>query len=514
MNENIERQIIIGMIVSTDFLARISTIFDSRYIESTTASKVALWCLKYFEKYRKAPFRDIEGIFYSELKSGNIDESTAEDIETSIFPSLSQEFEQAGFNTDYYYDKTKEYFSERHLELYADEIKGYLSKGELIEAQKVAGGFKPVAVERSGLDMSSSEAMDLMEKAFSTITEPLIRFRGALGELLNNQLVRGGFVAFMAPEKRGKTWWLLMLAIRAAKQGRKIAFFQAGDMTEPDQLRRIGIALTGKSDKQKYVGKQYTMVKDCLLNQTDECDKQERTCREKLYNGGNKEQWELRRDATKQFLIEKAKENPDYVPCTACAEYHHNKWGMPFPVMKDYGSPLTGKEAVEKAERFFSKRQFRISTHANRTLSPTKMESILELWENEGFTPDVIVVDYADIMVLDYRTDERTKQNEVWAQLRGISQKKHALLLTVTQTDSKSYNQDRINQGNFSEDKRKYGHVTAMYGLNQDSKGREKSMGLMYINAILLREDDFDTSEGVYVLQDIKAGKAYKGSFY
>jgi len=62
-NFTIERKIIIGLITSTEFSKQIQPIWNIRFIESQTAKIMSGWCLEYFDKYKKAPFKDIEGIF-------------------------------------------------------------------------------------------------------------------------------------------------------------------------------------------------------------------------------------------------------------------------------------------------------------------------------------------------------------------------------------------------------------------------------------------------------------------
>ena len=101
-------------------------------------------------------------------------------------------------------------------------------------------------------------------------------------------------------------------------------------------------------------------------------------------------------------------------------------------------------------------------------------------WEyQDDFVLDLILVDYADLMTIKEVASGEPfwhRIDKVWQGLRGISQKQHALLVTATQADAKSYGQDRLGRPNFSEDKRKYVDVIAMWGLNQDRNGRERSL--------------------------------------
>ena len=65
----IERKIVIGFIVSTDYLRQVRGIWDSKLLESGMAKRLAMWCWEYFEKYDKAPGREIEGIYYAKIQS-------------------------------------------------------------------------------------------------------------------------------------------------------------------------------------------------------------------------------------------------------------------------------------------------------------------------------------------------------------------------------------------------------------------------------------------------------------
>jgi len=86
-------------------------------------------------------------------------------------------------------------------------------------------------------------------------------------------------------------------------------------------------------------------------------------------------------------------------------------------------------------------------------------------------------------------------------------------LSSPTQADAKSYETHTLKLSNFSEDKRKYGHCTAFFGLNQDKNGREKKIGLLRINELIAREGRFDAASTVTVLQSLDQGRPFIGSY-
>lgn len=511
----IERKIIIGLITSTEYLQQINSVWDAQLLESTTAKRLASWVWEYFEKYGKAPEKNIEGIFYSKLKNSNLPKDVAEEIEEDILPDLSEEYENESFNLSYLLDQTFKYLKERKLEIHSDSIQALLASNELEQAEEMACNFNSLPnTGETDLDLSNDIVLDRLDKAFISSTEPMIIYPKQLGKFWNGQLVRGALVAFMASEKRGKTFWMLDIGIRGCRQKKKVAFFQAGDMTEDQQLIRTSIYLTKKSNKEEYSGKMWEPVRDCIHNQTNDCDKDVRECDFGIFEGNDVS---LIKSLELSDLIEAFGENKDYSPCHNCKDYELNRWGVPWIRKIDTKNPLNVDEAKDAFSKFFieHKRSFKLSTHANGTLSIKQIKSILAIWEKrDDFIPDIIIVDYADLLSPERQMDFRHQQNEIWKGLRNISQSQHCLLITATQADAKSYESNRLKMANFSEDKRKYAHVTAMYGLNQDPDGREKRIGLMRINELVLREGDFDSANEITVLQNLKRGRPFLGSFW
>lgn len=515
--EFIERKIVIAAIVSTDFLKAVRPIYQSRLIQSVLAKRMIKWCTDYFDKYEKAPGIDIESIFYSKLKNDStFPKDVAEEIEEDILPDLNEEYLENGINVGYLIDEATKYFQQRHIQIHTDDIKAFLAEDELEKAQDKVNNYKPLAVDiGDSVNLGDSKTtMERVEKAFTTATESVILFPKALGEFWNHQLIRGGFVALMATEKRGKSYWLLEFAIRAVRQKRKVAFFQAGDMTESQQIRRLAMYLCKKSDREKYIGLQYQPVRDCVHNQMDTCDKEERECDHGIFPGLSRRA--IRKQTNLDKLLQARKEFPDYKACHNCKQYESNRWGAVWVEPVTVKSVLEVREAQQAVKQLFvdKKRSFMLSTHANSTLTISKIKALLGVWEKqEGFVPDLVVIDYADLLVAESTTEFRHGQNEVWKGMRNISQEKHCLVMTVTQADASAYEKNRLSLGNFSEDKRKFAHVTAMYGLNQDPQGREKQIGIMRINELVVREGDFNPGNEIYVLQNLRRGRPFLGSF-
>ncbi len=519
--EFIERRIITGMIVSTDYLQRVQRIWSPAYMESPELKTVAHWCLDYFRQYEKAPDNDIQSIYMDELKKGSLSKAEAQYIE-ELLSDLSDEYGRGKqFNSGYLYDKTVQYFKAQDLERHQREVKALTDAGKVEEAEKLASSYRPAILEDEelGLDLSEGKKVwEAIDRAFSTTFNPVVTYPGALGRMWNRQLVRGAFFTLLAPEKRGKSMMLMEIAMRAIRQKANVAFFEAGDSTESQVLRRICIHVAQKSDMEEYCQERFRPVGDCILNQLDLCDREDRNCDHGIFDVTLEtflqQQHQFINLAT---LREKYEQHPDYEPCdsSACNERRGSVWLKRTPKCE----PLTANEAKKKLRAFFRryKRRFKLINYSAGTLTVSEMKRVLDAWERkDGFVPDVIVVDYADLLSADDGkiSEFRHRQDHIWKSLRALSQERHALVVSATQADAESYKKGRLTMSNFSEDKRKLAHVTAQYGLNQDPQGREKSLGIMRINEIVVREGAFSNDREVYVLQDIAAGRAYLESFF
>ena len=241
------------------------------------------------------------------------------------------------------------------------------------------------------------------------------------------------------------TWWLLETAYRALLQQRKVAFFEAGDMSEKQLNRRLYTRVARRPLRPKTVRIPKAMV---------------------------------RGDDEKQPRIKFESKTFDH--------------GL------DWREAWKACEALRKDKLRTDQDLLKVVVHPNDTLSLPMIDEQLEAWARDGWTADVIVIDYMDLIVATGGGDDfRHQTNATWKQGRGLSQKWHALVVSATQSDADSYTKNVITRSNFSEDKRKLAHVTDLVGLNQTDT--EKELGLMRLNHIVLREAAYSATRCVFV---------------
>lgn len=443
-----ERRIVIGMIVDEQLLSHISSRYSVDMFNSKWSNLIAGWCVKYYRKYNKAPKKTIESLFDSWAEAESTRDKETVKIVERFLSSLSGEYVQLALesNSQYLVDRASSHFNRVRATRLASLIDGDVAKGDIDKAVARIQGFEKVEMGR-GTAVDVLHSPDNLRMAFENKSEVLIKYSGALENFFGNALERDGFIALMAPEKRGKTFWLIDMAWRAMIQRRRVAFFAVGDMSESQMLRRLAVRACQRPLEAKKFNVPTSIIRD------PSADIAELSVKEKEYTGSL--DW---KEAWKAF------------------------------------------EAVRQHRIKSDDSYFRMSVHPNSSINVQGIRSIIGEWDRDGWVPDVIVIDYADILGPPSGSngdDTRTQTNTSWKQLRAMSQALHCLVITATQTDSASYLSDLITKKNFSEDKRKYAHVTGMFGINQTEP--EKELGLYRLNWIVLRESKFSESKCVHV---------------
>lgn len=166
----IERKIIIGLITSTEYCQAIKDIWNVQLIESQTARQLATWIWEYFNKYNKAPEREIETIFYTKLKESKISKSIAEEIEQDILPGLSTEYTNESSNLTYLIEETTKYFNVQHIKVHTETIQSLLTNGEVDKAEQLARNFKPLETSVGNINNFIVTAKQIRKKGLPDIT--------------------------------------------------------------------------------------------------------------------------------------------------------------------------------------------------------------------------------------------------------------------------------------------------------------------------------------------------------
>jgi len=495
-----ERLIITGMVVSDKVLKELRPLHNSLLYKTNYARMVAGWCCDYYDKYEKAPGQQIEAIYNREAET-TLDPDTAEMI-GAFLGSISDSYaNRNGFNADYCIDTGEKHFKSQSLLNLAAGIK-LVAEDDPTEGEKLLADY--VRVERprgDGINPFSDE--QAWENAFDLERNELFRLPGAIGEMI--RIERDSFIAFLGSTGRGKSWILMEIALRAFRARLSVAYFITGDMSQNQVLRRLGVRLTSKHYLTRYQGEYLHPVYDCERNQSGTCQ-----LRQRRGTG-------LISEAVGSKPKDLVKANPEWMPCNYCRRRKPEEYSGAVWWEKKVEKELTAVDAYLVASQWLKRARsgkFRMACYPAKSATVNTLEKQIDLWEEfEDVTPDLIIVDYADIMSAGKTKYDafRHGEDEKWARLRGLAEKRHCCVITATQADAKSYESKKLTLGNFSEDRRKHDHVTAEFALNQTWEEKEK--GLLRIGELKVRDEEFSINRQVTVMQSFRTGESMVGSW-
>jgi hypothetical protein len=445
-----ERLVVEGMAVSPDLLAKLAPAWKPGLLPSPWGNEVADWCVQYYLNYGEAPGKQLESLF-AKWRADN----PGRDADAALIDKFIDGFggrykaKASTVNAGYLTDAAQTLFNKTRATRLQEELEGDLAANDVKKALARIKSFSEVAVGQSAT-VNVLQDFTVMKEVFTTKREPLVAYPGAAGDFFEDALERDAFVAVLAPEKRGKSYTLMDIAWRAMLERRRVAFFEVGDLSRNQLLRRFYVRAA---------------------------------------------KWPMK--LPRKVLKYPKRIDPDAGEGQPrVAEFKELVFDKPLDMAR---AEKAMQEVMDKKVR--SKEPYlKVSSHPTNSISVLGIKAILEDYARQGWVADVIIVDYADILApINGRDETREQINLTWKTLRALSQEYHALVVTATQANAASYSSESMDMSNFSEDKRKFAHCTGMFGLNQNAQ--EKEEGVQRWNWLVLRESEFSVRRHLYVGQ-------------
>lgn len=438
---SVESRILGNLITSTELLGKVRSIVDPTLFESPLSRIVGQWVLDYFDHFNAAPEKAVSDIYIARRAELNDADGA---LVQNFLKNCSASWKPT--NVGYAEKMASDFFQQRSLDRLADNLKQKASSGNVDGAQRLIAEYvKPEIVHSRSVDLL--HGVSPIQHAFQNEDEEMFGLRGGLNRLVGGPLCRGELVAFLAPPKSGKTWWMIDTADTAMTRGQKVLFISC-EMTEDQVVRRFWQSLSG-------------------------CSRWgEQAPGSMFQKNGNK--WDL-------IQGERTTRKVDL----------------------DGGSI----EAIQKRYLEFGG-DIKLRCYPPRTLTLQKLKSelkVLAVFEN--FVPDVIVLDYADIMALPPGKERRLQLDELWLGLRNITLDMNNLIVTASQTGRETVGGKRdADESNIAEAVSKVNHVTRMVTINRSK--RDKQLGIYRMSCQTMR-DGRESFDQLVVVNCLEIGRPW-----
>jgi hypothetical protein len=427
-------RILIGMATDRSVCARIASQWtQDGLFASRWENMVGAWCVKHLAKHGVPIGRHIESVFENWAERRD-DEKTIRLLEKFLTNLGDEHDRESPLAADYVLDMAGTHFNAVRMRREMELAEMDLEAGHVEEANERLRSLERVELG-AGSTVVPSQDFEAWVEAFDTeANRPLVELPGDLGEFVGSEFDRDSFVSFTGAYGRGKSWWMLEIAYQAVRQKRRVMLFEVGDMSRRQVFKRLGQRASRRPRKD--------MVIKYPISFTD------------------KEEGPIIRERKLKAV--------------------------------DVRTAYKAWKRMDKAGRF------RLSVHSSGSVSAVGIASIVQEAERGGWVPDVAIIDYADLLAPPKGIEQRREQiDETWKILRRLSQDMHCLVVTASQGDAASYQQDLIRGKNFSDSRTKNDHITAGFGINVSEADKDK--GVMRLNWLKRRDDEFSENWQVAV---------------
>jgi len=489
-----EKRIAVGFITSHKFIQDITPSMDLSFFENRLIKQVVKWCVDYHSKTGKAPRNEIQNIYLA--KRPHLHEEDAELIER-LLDGLSKTFED-NINEDYLTDQTFDYFKQREIEITNNNVKYHLERHDLAAAEDEIVNYRKIA--KTLPTWVNPFDQEMVESAFEEDFDTFFKFPGRLGDFLG-RFKRGWLVGLSGPFKIGKSFFAEEFKAHALPQGRRVAEFNL-EMSVNQVNSRFYRRLFPSGDIPSDKGTFLFPCFDCLKNQVGTCTLPQRTNSIPLLN-----------DEGYKPLYDP---NSEYRICTECrgipdSDYETETWWE--EIEKPAFDVGTISKRMKAARAMFGD-LVRLKCYPRFSASVSDISRDLDLMEAvEGFIPDIIIIDYADILKPENdRISGVEKEDETWKMLARLASERRALLVVPTQLTKEALEAVLIKQKHTARWVGKLGHVDVMLSVNQTTS--EKRQGRLRIGTLLHRHDPFDEQKTVTLLEKRGLGQVHLDSEY
>jgi replicative DNA helicase len=410
---------------------------------------IATGIYKYIDQYKESPKDHLPDLFEDILLNTKDDRSRRRARTIKRLIDAIQEH-QEGVNIKYTMDRLDRFI--RHQEIrkatltVLDEFKdGKLTDEGIVRAEEIFSDAlrKKSTVFNPGIALGDSEK----SLAFLHEEEQDI-FRTGIPELDDEDLgpKRGALHLFVGLPKHGKTWWLIHLGKEAFLHGHKVLHISL-EMGE-DQISR------------RYHQSIYHIARRRTVKELQ---------RTKLVFGATS--GEFKRYRMESFTPRHTLDDKDIY-----------------------------KYLLDKHRRSRKKLDnVRVKAFPTGQLTMVELEAYLNTLElQEGFIPDLLLIDYPQLMKLGAPQFQRLELGKIVQNLRGLAVERNMAVAAVSQSSRKGINSESSQDGNslitmehIAEDFSQVMTVDVMLTFNQTRAEKGVNLARIYVAAARDQESDF-----------------------
>lgn len=412
-----ERDFVSSLIMSDKCCNLLLPYVKLNFFEVDYSRTIVSWVIDYYGKFKHAPKNDIQSVYVA--RCDEIENESLKELILDYIKTLSESTININ-NEDYLVDRGRDFIDYKALQIYTEDLNACLETRNMDKARKVQQDYKKIStVELNEVDLMDLGDKEIIEKALAQEEEVLFTLPGAMNDVFGN-IHKNDFIAILAPPKRGKSFALQYLAVQALKQRLNVVFVSM-EMTREEVVQRLWKALWGAES---------SLVKDGVYE-------------------------------TSRFVEDT------------------NEEGKYFSELVDINIKNRGKSVDTLQKRLRTNNGYqghlKVIAYPRFSASVKQITGRIDELIEDGFIPDVVIIDYADITTpIGGGSELRNQLDETWKYLGGYASQIHCCVITASQTNRSGYSSSSVEAESIGENFKKIAHITSMVSLEQTRKMKEE----------------------------------------
>ena len=470
------------------------------------------WVLRYFAQFSKAPKKSIKSIYDNKKKNLGREQRK---LTEAYLDRLAEEYlTQQEDALDPVYIKQEilpNFMREREILYRLEKAQEKIDRGLVEEAEELVTTYEPVLIdvedENLGIIMplTRDDLQNTSDDAFNE-EDVVYRFEGnqeALKFILGD-LRRGWLVAVTGIEKAGKSFVLEEMGYTAAVYQEKKVLKINLELSETLQRERLWKRISGSTDGWQQGDNTYPVL-DCENNQHG-------TCKRKGMRKVMRKKQPLFEKPGEVIVYE---EHQRWSTCDYCRfktirkNQRDSKRFLPtlffdHSVLKEVSKKVV-RRAMRKHERFTNLENYRVKCFPRFSVTFDEVRAyIMRYIDKTGWHPDIILLDYIDIMAQEH-PEIRIDIDNKWKKASKLAGELNCLVLNADQANKAARTAYMIDKTSTSESKTKDGHLDIRFAINQ--MPYEKNLNIARMNCLFHRHLDFNEQREVLVTQRLEVSQ-------
>jgi KaiC/GvpD/RAD55 family RecA-like ATPase len=389
--------------------------------------EVAVQAITFYREFKAPPLEHIADLLADKLSNPE----TAK-IYSGILENLFMQRESV--NEKYVLSRLKEFVRLQSLKSSVIEAAKYLQEGDTAQAELVLEQSRKVQINTFEPGIGLFDPVGFLHFLVAEEQNEKIEVGIPAFDMRGIAPKRKEFFLFMAAKKMGKSWWLIHLAKQALLQRKKVLIVSL-EMSEDVYARRL---------VQSFFS--YTIRDLANIPIT-------------LFNKDN-----LGRALS--FSTELLQR-----PSFTDTKQH--------PIV------------LEKLKNFASRHHLIVKQFPTSRLNMRQLEAYLDMLEREmNFTPDLLVIDYMDLMELD-TYNLRLETGQLYKSGRGLAVDRNFMLASASQGNRESEDAKLVTARMIGEDWSKTGTVDTLVTYSQTAAEYQSKLARLFVAAARSEEDKF-----------------------